>query len=126
MNNSIVIAQILGIFFAVVGVSMALNKKTVMAAMEEAVQNRGYLWLWGFLAVATGAIILPLNNVWTSGLPLLITILGWLALIKGVFIFVFPDVAVSMYRKFNSSGVLVFCGLVALILGLVLLYMASL
>ncbi|MGC9598952.1 MAG: hypothetical protein ABSE18_01040 [Minisyncoccia bacterium] len=120
--NTIVIAQILGIFFALVGISIVIRSKATAAAMEESVQNKGILWLWGFLAVLIGAVIVVLNNMWTSGLPLLVTIIGWMALIKGAFIFFFPDASVSLYRKFNKGGVLVFCGVVALILGLVLLY----
>jgi len=123
MDISVVLAQILGIFFVVVGASMVVNKKATKAAMEEAVQNRGYLWMWGFLAILTGAVIVVLNNVWTSGLPLVITILGWLAIIKGVFILFFPDAAVSVYRKFNKEGLLVFSGLVVIVIGLILFYL---
>ncbi len=41
-------------------------------------------------------------------------------MVKGAFIFIFPQAAVSLYGKFNKSGMLVVCGVVALTLGLVL------
>ena len=124
MNISIVLAQVLGIFFVVMGVSMIVNKKFTTIVLEESIQNRGYLWMWGFLALMTGAIIVPLNNLWTSGLPLLVTVLGWLALIKGAFILFFPGAAVAMYRKYNKDGLLVLSGLVVFALGLSMLYAA--
>lgn len=101
---------------------MVVNGKEAAAVLEEAAQNKGYLWLLGFLALATGAVIVALNNVWTSGLPLVITIMGWLALIKGAFIFVFPSVVAHVYRKFGKSSMIVGAGVVALVIGFALLY----
>jgi protein-S-isoprenylcysteine O-methyltransferase Ste14 len=70
-----------------------------------------------------GAVLIVMNNIWTSGLSLLITILGWLTLIKGAFLLLFPNLALSLYRKFNKDSVLMAGGIVAFILGLVLLYL---
>ena len=120
--DTVIIAQILGIFFVVFGISMVFNSKGIKAAIEASLENKGILFVWGIVAVLTSAFIIALNNIWTSGMPLLVTILGWLALIKGVFILLFPNAAVSLYRKFNKSGLLVFVGVVVLIIGLVLLY----
>jgi hypothetical protein len=122
MDFSSIIAEILGIFFALVGISMVANNKATAAAIGESVQNKGIVWIWGFLAVLIGAVIVAFNNMWTFGLPLLITVLGWLALIKGAFILIFPRAAASLYGKFNKSGMIVFCGVVVFILGMVLLY----
>jgi hypothetical protein len=120
--DTIIIAQILGIFFVVTGLAMLANSKGVGHAIEASAQDRGTLFVWGILALLIGAIVVVLNNMWTSGLPLLVTILGWLAIVKGVFILILPNAAASLYRKFNKSGILVFCGLVVFVLGLILLY----
>jgi hypothetical protein len=122
IDISAVIAEALGIFFVVMGAAMVVNGKETAAIIEEAAQNKGYLWMWGFLALAVGAVIVSLNNLWTSGLPLIITIMGWLALVKGAFILVFPGAVSSLYRKFGHSGMIVFAGVVALVIGFALLY----
>jgi hypothetical protein len=69
-----------------------------------------------------GATILELANAWIPGLPALIIVLGWLALVKGAFILFFPGTAASLYAKFSKKGMFVSCGVVAFILGIVLLY----
>ena len=120
--NTIIIAQVLGFFFAFVGISMVTNRKNTVAVIEASIQNKAVLWLWGFLATLIGATIVVLNNVWTSGLPLLVTVLGWIALIKGAFILFFPNATVSLYRKFNKVNTIVFFGIIAFLLGLVLFY----
>jgi uncharacterized membrane protein HdeD (DUF308 family) len=122
MDFSIVIAQVLRIFFVVVGVSMVANGKATAAAVEESVQNKGILFMWGILALLIGAVIVVFNNVWASGLTLLITILGWLALVKGTFILLLPGPAASLYKKCGKSGLLTVAGVVMVVLGLVLLY----
>jgi drug/metabolite transporter (DMT)-like permease len=122
MDFSIIIAQVLGIFFAVAGIAMVINSKAVGSAIEESVAHKGVVFMGGLLALLIGAVIVVLNNVWTMGLPLLVTILGWLALIKGVFILLAPAAAASLYKKCSKSGLLVFCGVIVFVLGLVLLY----
>ncbi len=123
MNTSIAIAQFLGILLAVMGLSVVTDRKNIAAALEKTVQDRGFLWLWGFLILSMGAVLVVLNNIWASGLlALLITILGWLTLIKGAFLLLFPNSAVSVYKWANRDGILIFGGIVAFVLGLILLY----
>ena len=122
MDISVVIAQVLGIFFVVVGIAMVANGKATAGAIEESVAHKGIVFMWGVFALLTGAVIVVLNNVWTAGLPLLVTILGWLALIKGVFILLAPAAAIALYRRFGKGGMMVFCGVIAFVLGLILLY----
>lgn len=122
MDISVIIAQALGIFLAVTGIAMVVNGKATAGAIEESVSHKGMVFLWGLLALATGSVIVVLNNTWTSGLPLLVTILGWLAIVKGAFVLLAPGAAAALYRKFGHSGMIVFCGVVCFVLGVVLLY----
>jgi hypothetical protein len=122
MNISIVLAQVLGIMFAVLGISMFSNKKIMATVVNEMTTNRALLWLGGVGALAMGAILIALNNVWSSGLPLLITVIGWLALLKGLSILFFPNSIVSYYKKMNKGDTFVGGGVFVLILGLILLY----
>lgn len=112
----------LGIFFVIAGISIVANGRATAAAVEESAANKGIMFVWGILALLTGAVIVVFNNVWTSGLTLLVTILGWLALIKGTFILLFPGVAAGFYKKYGKRGTLVAAGVIMVVLGLVLLY----
>lgn len=122
MDISIVLAQIWGITFVVLGLSMLLNKKWTAVAIEEMFQNQGVIWQAGFICLVMGLVLVALNNVWTFGLPLFITILGWLTVIKGAVILLFPGLSGAYYKKMNTGNIFVWGGLAMLILGLVLLY----
>ena len=63
MNISMVLSQILGISFVVLGLSMLSNKKWMTAVMEEIVTNQGLLWLAGFVTVLLGAIIVAIGGI---------------------------------------------------------------
>ena len=121
MDISIVLAQILGLCFAILGLSMLFNKKWTALAIEEIIKNQGLTWLAGFITLVIGAVLVVLNNVWTSGLPLFITILGWLTLIKGTIVLVFPNLTISYYKKMNNGNIFVWGGAIVFILGLILI-----
>jgi len=122
MDISIVLAQIWGVGCVVFGLSMFLNKKWTAVAVEEMIQNQGVIMLAGLVTLVMGLVLVALNNIWTSGLPLFITILGWLTLLKGAVILLFPTFTVSYYKKMNKGNIFAWGGFVLIILGLVLLY----
>jgi vacuolar-type H+-ATPase subunit I/STV1 len=123
MDLVTVLAHILGIVFVVVGLALIFNKKGTSTAIENIAQSLGLIWVFGFLALAMGAVFVALNNVWDSGLlSLFITIVGWLAILKGAFLLIFPSSAAMLYKKCNKTWYFVVIGLIALILGLILLY----
>jgi hypothetical protein len=122
MDISLVLAQIVGISLVVVGISMAANSKETAAVVEASAENKATLWMWGVIALVIGATMVVLNNIWTTGLPLIVTIIGWIALVKGVFILFFPRAANALYRRCGKSGSMVLWGVVVLVIGLVLLY----
>ena len=120
--NLIITSRILGIVLTVSGLSLLFNKKGVRSLIEETTQSQGLLWLFGFFALVMGSILVVFNNVWSSGMQLLVTIIGWLTLIKGAFILLFPNTAISLSKKWDKNGLFAVSGLGALVLGLILLY----
>jgi hypothetical protein len=121
MDITTVLTQILGIIFLVLGVSMFINSRNEVSVLGSIDSNKGLMWAYGFIALTMGATIIALNNIWTSGWPLVITIIGWLCLLKGVCILVFPQSMVSIYKKWNKPGLIGFTGFVIIVLGLIFL-----
>jgi hypothetical protein len=124
MQSSIIIAHILGIIFVVLGVSLFTNKKAVLALLEETTKNGAIMWTFGFLSLTMGAIVITFMDSWNSNVEILITILGWLMLLKGIALLILPSAVTSIYKNFKSGGVLIFGGVVVLIIGLVLMFSA--
>jgi len=122
MSTSIVLDQVLGIIFSVSGLSIILNKKGVTTLLADVTHNRGVMWIYGFFALFIGATMVTLNDSSISGLQYWITIIGWLALLKGVIILLFPKFTASFYKKWIDSSWITVSGFLIFILGLVLLF----
>ncbi len=58
--------------------------------------DRG-VFVVGFMSLAFGSLIVAFHNVW-SGLPIVLTILGWAQVLKGLVYFTFPSYGLRKLR----------------------------
>jgi len=119
METSILIAQIAAVVYLGVALGGFIDRDYFRRIVDDFYGNAGLTYIGGFMALVFGFLIVHVHNHWVSDWTILVTILGWLALIKGIVIIVFPQ-----HIKLISSGVLSDCGLkiipwFALLLGLV-------
>jgi hypothetical protein len=70
-----------------------------------------------------GTVIVALHNVWIADWQLLVTVLGWLMVIKGAVIMLFPSSMMLFYRKFLSDHLFTYSGIYAIVLGSLLLFL---
>lgn len=61
-------------------------------------QGRSGMFTEGFLVLAFGALIVAFHNVW-SGLPTVLTVIGWAQVAKGLVRFVAPQLALRAYQR---------------------------
>jgi uncharacterized protein YjeT (DUF2065 family) len=122
MNVATVLAEVIGAVFVLVGLS-TLNKKNFRSVMDDLSKSRGLTWTVGIVTFLAGAVTVSLYNVWSSNWEVLVTIVGWLLIIKGLFITLFPNTSIPFYRKFTSNGALMASGIIAIVIGLVLFYL---
>ena len=89
--------------------------------MEDFSKNAALIYFGGALALIVGFLIVLTHNVWVAGWPVIITIFGWLGIIKGAWLFIFPDAVnkfVEAYQK-KTSLLVVHIALV-LVIGVIL------
>lgn len=84
MDYSITLAQILGPFYFIVMVVFLFNQQRVDMYMKEFQKSTFAMVMGGLLALAVGMFFVVTHNVWVLDWPVLITLLGWMALVKGV------------------------------------------
>jgi uncharacterized protein YjeT (DUF2065 family) len=61
-------------------------------------QGRSGMFTEGFLAMTFGALVVSFHNVWT-GLPMVLTLLGWAQVAKGLTRFVAPQLSLRTYQR---------------------------
>lgn len=123
MELSLYMAQLLGVVLVVVGLSLLLHTSFYQKMYKKIVQDEVMLIFSGILALVIGTVIVLAHNVWESSWVVIITLFGWIALVKGVLLLLLPSETAELTAKwFKGKGLLIFAGLFYLILGLVLGY----
>ena len=80
------------VFSLVIGLSHALQPRAwVDFFIRLAELGRTGVLLNGLLSLAFGAFVATFHNVW-RGLPVVLTLVGWAAVLKGLLFLVAPDV----------------------------------
>ncbi len=120
METSILVAQILALVYVVLGLGMLINGAYYKKAFDELLKNPGFMLLGGMMALVVGFLIVSNHNVWVQDWTVLVTIIGWLALLKGVLIFLAPKFLIKLSASILKKTNLI--GLCAIILGLVFGY----
>lgn len=106
MENSIFIAKILGPYCIIIAVGFLFNLKSYQKIMKDFCENSALLYLGGILALLFGLLILLFHNVWAANWTVIITIFGWLALIKGVWLIIFPNTVAKLTEVYQKNTVL--------------------
>lgn len=123
MEISIFLAKSLGLYFTIVGIGMLLNGNKLKSILVNFLKDPGMVLMSGFLALIIGILIVVSHNVWVMGWPVIITILGWFSLFKGVIRFMYPEMVIDKTSMWIENPVAYNISLfVIVLLGFVLLY----
>jgi hypothetical protein len=122
MNIANKLAVLMGSALVIVGITL-FNKSFFNAVMTDLANSKGLLWVTGFITLVMGMVIVALYNVWSADWRVLVTLLGWLTVIKGAVIMLFPSSMMLVYRRFLSNHLLTYSGVYALVLGGLLLFL---
>ncbi len=114
------IFQIISIVYIAVGIGILVNPGFYKKLFDDFIENAAVMYLGGVIALVVGYLILAFHNTWTKDLSVIITIVGWLALIKGILILIWPKMIIAMSRSMVQKESILKIGAVAvIILGLV-------
>jgi hypothetical protein len=94
MSTSRYIARLMGPLLLVLGLGMAFGIWAQPAAylgmMKQFTATPSFIFVMGMLALVAGLAIVNAHNLWVPDWRVIITILGWLAVIRGVVSLLFP------------------------------------
>jgi hypothetical protein len=105
MTTSIILAQILGLYLIIMSVAMLVNKRYYQDAMIVMLQNSGVMFLTAIITLLLGVLLIVFHNIWVLDWRIVITILAWLGLIKGIVRMFFPKVIVKWSNSIQNDRV---------------------
>lgn len=113
------IFQLIGVIYLAVGIGIILFPEFYNKVMAGFMDNPTTQYMGGMFAMIAGFLLVRFHNVWVKDWPVIITIIGWIALVKGTLLIVLPKPFMEMSRKFlSTTSMLTIWAIVAIILGL--------
>ena len=123
MNSSNFLARLLGPMLLVIGLSMAVNRKTYTAMATEFLASRSLVYLAGVFALTGGLAIVLNHNVWAADWRIIITLLGWISTLAGVVRLLLPDLVQRLGRgMLKTEQPILWAGIVWIVLGAILCF----
>jgi hypothetical protein len=103
MATTYFLARLIGLLLLPVGASMLLRKTLFMKALNDITGNSTSLFMAGIVLLLLGLSLVLTHNLWHAGfLPLVITLIGWILILRGIAsMFVPGDGIARMIRWFR-------------------------
>ena len=117
MDVSILLARLIGPLYLVAGIGLLLNRDHYREMLRSLPANSLLYYLSGFLALIFGLAILQFHNLWVADWRVILTLLGWLGVAKGVLLLVLPQAAMRLTASLTHGSLLLGSAVVALLLG---------
>jgi len=110
---SIFFAKLWGSFFVIFGSLFIIARQ--LGRTIEMTEDQAFVISTGYITLLMGLVTVILHNVWVWDWPLVITILGWSTLIKGIGKIGFPNLIHQQAQRFKnrqwlSAFLLIFLG----------------
>ncbi|MCB1265806.1 MAG: hypothetical protein KDB56_14740 [Mycobacterium sp.] len=99
------LARVLGPFLVLVPVTAAARAPQMQTMLTDFESNPLWPWIVGAFILLLGLIIVALHQVWTDPVAIAVSALGWLLVVRGVVLLVFPAAFVSAANAVIGTGV---------------------
>lgn len=122
MDSSLFLGKILGLYLVIVGLAYILNRNFFQEMIRDFDKNTAVYLLGSIIALLFGLFIVVSHNVWEWSWRVVITVIGYLGLIKGVLLLNFPNGWKKVSKLFVHKEMNLYFGGISIVLGIFLLY----
>ena len=123
LMETIFLAQVIGIYLLVGSVAGLLHPRRMKEAMGDFMKSSILPFFDGALALIIGLLIVLTHNVWTDLAAIIITLIGWLAIIEGLAMFLLPEESLrGLMKGLTSKSLATVLMLVGIVAGAYLVY----
>jgi hypothetical protein len=122
-SSTIFLAKLLGLFMIAVSLAAILRGQAMLALLVPLVGDAPLLLILGLLLTLAGLAMVLAHNVWAGGiLPIVVSLIGWITLARGVAILIAPGAVTQFVATVAGTGFPYVAAILPLILGTYLTY----
>jgi hypothetical protein len=120
--RTVFLARLIGLFAILLSVSELVHKQAMVETAAALVRDRPLLLMLSMLGLLAGLAMVLAHNVWSGGaLAVVVTLFGWILLIRGaLLLFLSPDAVAGMIDFFHFEQLFYVYAGITLVLGLYL------
>jgi len=98
-SRTVFLGRLLGLYCILISLSMLIRKQASVDVLTAMLHNAQLLLSLGVITVIAGLAMVLNHNVWSGGaMTVIVTLIGWIALIKGaVLLFLPPEAESSLF-----------------------------
>jgi len=122
--HTIFLGRLIGLFALIISIAEAMHKTAMVETAAELANAPPLLFLAGMFALLAGLAMVLAHNIWTGGImPVVVTIVGWVMLMRGiVLVFISPGGAAGIFEALHFAEFYYFYVAIPPLLGLYLTF----
>ncbi len=100
-TTTVFLDKLLGLYLIAISVAMLARKQRMLETLDQIVRSGPWTLFSGMAATAAGLAIVLTHTIWTGGsLAIAVTLIGWVALLKGLALLLVPPDAMARAYEF--------------------------
>jgi hypothetical protein len=122
--RTIYLGKLIGLYCVLIALAMISHKQATVDTMTALVRDPPVLFFASVMAMVAGLAIVLAHNVWSGGaLPVVVTLVGWISLIKGlIFLLLSPEMSVSYFEALRYGQLFYLYTSIVLVIGIYLTF----
>jgi putative exporter of polyketide antibiotics len=89
--RTLFLSKLIGLYCILIGLSMMTRGQATVETVTALLQNSAMTLILGVITLAAGLAMVLAHNIWSgSALAVVVTLVGWMALIKSLFFLFLP------------------------------------
>lgn len=122
MEVTVFLTKFLAIYFIVMAVGFMVNGRKNKSIFKSFLRDDSEFFIAGLWTLMLGSALVLLHNVWSTPIEIVISLIAWLTLLKGICYVVFTDTVKRMGKSMIKSDMFLVATMFSLVLGLYLGY----
>lgn len=90
------LARVMGPFVVIVTATAVARTSEMRALLSEFGANSMWPWVTGAFVLLSGLVVVALHPYWRGVAAVIVSVLGWLTALKGLFLMAFPRTYISI------------------------------
>ena len=123
--RTLFLSRLIGLYCILVALSMITRRQTTLEVVTALLQNPSMMWVLGVITLGAGLAMVLAHNIWSGGvLVVIVTLVGWLTVVKSLlFLFLPPEAQAGFFlRQLHYQQLSYLYAVVSLVLGIYLTY----